>query len=96
MKKILLLLCVSLAACGRSDTTAMTCGDHNIKYTMSSDGETLNAIIDENAVTLNIAISASGARYVGKMHDQDVTLWNHGADWMMFFNEDAPISCVIK
>lgn len=95
MKKILLLLCLFLAACG-NDTTTMVCGEHNVKYTMSPDGETLTAIIDDNDVTLNIAISASGARYVGKMQGQDVTLWNHQSDWMMFFNEDAPITCIVK
>ncbi len=97
MKKIFCgaVLCAALVACDSGDS-AITCGGYEVTMNMSSDGETLNAVINGDAMTLTHAISASGARYVGELNDTIVTLWNQGHNWTMFLNDDAPIECTVK
>ena len=97
MKKIFCgaVLCAALVACDSGDS-AITCGGYEVTMNMSSDGETLNAVINGDAMTLTHAISASGARYFGELNETIVTLWNKGSYWTMFLNDGAPIMCVAK
>ena len=97
MKRMLYgaVLCMALAAC-ESENNVIVCGGYEVALNMSSDGEMLTAVINGDTMTLNHAISASGARYVGELNDTVVTLWNQGHDWTMFLNDDAPIECTVK
>lgn len=102
MKKYLFLLlgCVVLCACDSksddSNVVVRTCGDYNVEMSFSDDGESMHAVINGDAVDMTIAVSASGARYVGVLNDTDVTLWGQGDNWTMFLNDEAPIECVAK
>ncbi len=97
MKKIILFgaICALVSACTGNDSD-IVCGEYNVSMNMSDDGETLTAVINGDEMTLNHAISASGARYVGELNDTIVTLWNQGTDWTMFLNDGAPIECTSK
>ena len=97
MKKIILFgaICALISACASNDSD-IVCGEYNVSMNMSDDGETLTAVINGDEMTLNHAISASGARYVGELNDTIVTLWNQGTDWTMFLNDGAPIECTSK
>ncbi len=94
MKKLTLcgLILLSLAACDNNKNT-MTCGKYEVGITMSEDGASITAVINGDEMTLNQAISASGARYVGELNDTTVTLWNKGENWTMYLNEDEMIEC---
>lgn len=102
MKKYLFLLlgCVALCGCdnGKNDSNVIVrqCGDYNVEMSFSDDGESMHAVINGDAVDMVIAISASGARYVGFLNDTDVTLWGQGDNWTMFLNDEAPIECTVK
>lgn len=97
MKRFMLmfLMAMTLVACNKKDST-IVCGDYDVTINMAADGETITAVINGDEMTLQHAISASGARYVGELNDTVVTLWNQGTEWTLFFNEDVPISCTIK
>lgn len=97
MKKIFLCgaTLLALTACSEKKDVFI-CGDYEVELKLSENGESLNATINGDEMVLNLAISASGARYVGELNDTIVTLWNKGADWTMFLNDGAPISCVAK
>lgn len=97
MKKIMIcgVALLALTACSEKKDV-MVCGDYEVEMNMSADGETLNTIINGDEMTLNLAISASGARYVGELNETIVTLWNKGEDWTMFLNDGEPIPCVAK
>ncbi len=94
MKKMALLGCMFLAliACSKEDS-GLNCGAYHVDITMSEDGETINAVINGDEVSLNHAISASGVRYVGELNDTIVTLWNKGEDWTLYLNEEEMIEC---
>ncbi len=98
MKKILLLLfcAVCFSACDRKNTINVICGDYDVKIDMSEDGEKLNTTINDENVNFNIAISASGVRYVGIKNETEIVLWNKGDDWTLYFEENTPISCTAK
>lgn len=97
MKKIMTLGTVLLALTACADKKdVITCGDYEVELNMSEDGEKLSAIINGDEMTLNLAISASGARYVGELNETVVTLWNKGSDWTMFLNDGEPIYCTAK
>lgn len=104
MKRVLigLVAALSVAACDKpkeSNAIIRTCGDYDVEITLSDTGDTINATINGDVATLNHAISASGARYVGVLNDTDVTLWNKGEDWTLFLGDDdtaVAIECVAK
>lgn len=100
MKKILLGLMVfgSVAACDRIDDTVVVrqCGDYAVEMTFSETGETMNAVINGDALTLTNETAASGARYVGNLNDTSVTLWGKGKDWIMILDDDMVIECSVK
>lgn len=104
MKKFLVIFAMiaCVAACDKPDESnaiVRTCGDYDVEITLSDTGDTINAIINGDATTLNHAISASGARYVGMLNDTNVTLWNKGEDWTLFLGDDdtaVAIECVAK
>lgn len=98
MKKVLSIVALGLAvsACEKTEVINATCGDYNVEILMSQDGEKLDAVINGDAMTLDIAMSASGARYVGNLNDTVVTLWNKGQDWSLFFNDGEAIVCEVK
>ena len=104
MKQILvgLVAVLSIAACDKPDENnaiVRTCGDYDVEITLSDIGDTVNATINGDATTLNHAISASGARYVGVLNDTDITLWNKGTDWTLFLGDDdtaVAIECIAK
>lgn len=92
----LLLGCALMCGCDKkSDTDVLTrqCGGYLVEMTFSDDGEKMHAVINGDAVDLQIAVSASGARYVGVLNDTDVTLWGKGDNWTMFLNDEDPITC---
>lgn len=96
MKRALLPVLVGLALVGcAKNEEKIICGEYEVSMTFSDDGETMNAVINGDELTLNNAIAASGARYVGVLNDTIVTLWGKGNDWTMFLNDDAPIFCEI-
>ncbi len=88
-------LSVFVAACDGNDGK-LACGEHDVTWQMSNDGNTLHVTLDGNAMTLEHAISASGARYVGEQDGNVITLWNHGDEWTMFVNDGAPLYCTVK
>lgn len=98
MKKcvFLVLSMLAISACDKkSDTDVLTrqCGDYLVEMTFSDDGEKMHAVINGDALDLQIAVSASGSRYVGVLNDTDVTLWGKGDEWIMFLNDEEPINC---
>ena len=97
MKKVMLsgAALLGLTACSEKKDV-IVCGDYEVEMTLSEDGEMLDAVINGDEMTLNLAISAFGARYVGELNETIVTLWNKGSDWTMFLNDGAPIMCVAK
>jgi len=102
MKKYVFLMlgCVVLCGCDSksddSNVVVRQCGNYNVEMTFADDGQSMHAVINGDAVDLNIAVSASGARYVGVLNDTDVTLWGKGNDWTMFLNDEDPIECTVK
>lgn len=101
MKKCVFLLLGMLVFSGcdnTSETNVLTrqCGDYTVEMTFSDDGEKMHAVINGDALDLQIAVSASGARYVGVLNDTDVTLWGKGDAWTMFLNDEDPIICQQK
>ncbi len=97
MKKLILfgVLVLTLSACKHEENT-MVCGNYDVDIEMSESGDSITAVINGDEMTLDLAISASGARYVGELNDTIVTLWNKGSDWTMFLNDGEPIFCVTK
>lgn len=97
MKKFLLLvlILISAAACDRTDSKVVVrqCGGYGVEMTFSEDGDTMNAVINGDALTLSREVAASGARYVGSLNDTSVTLWGQGQDWLMILDEDIVIEC---
>jgi membrane-bound inhibitor of C-type lysozyme len=69
----------------------LTCGGYEI--VLDSGTEVLETTINGDAVTLNIAVSASGARYIGILNDQSVELWSKGENWTLYINDGEPIEC---
>ena len=96
MKKLFVIFALCLTACGNDYENMMQCDTYDVQYNMSDGGEALDALVNGQKVSLQIAISASGVRYVGELGGELLTLWNHGSDWIMFFNEDTPIECSVK
>lgn len=102
MKKCMLVLlgCVVLCGCDKksddNNNIVRQCGNYTVEMSFMDDGAKMHAVINGDAVDMEIAVSASGARYVGVLNDTDVTLWGKGDAWTMFLNDDAPIECTIK
>ena len=105
MKKTLFafVALLALAACDKdvpSDNAIVrTCGDYAVEIELSDTGDTITANINGDVATLNHAVSASGARFIGSVNDTQVVLWNKGADWTMFLGDDdnaIAIECVAK
>ena len=83
---------LALVGCDRS-TDTIVCGDYTVQMQPGTDVEVLDIVINDDAVTLMHAVSASGARYVGNLNDTVVELWNKGRDWTLTLNDEEPISC---
>lgn len=98
MKKVLgpLVLMLALSACGDTNTIQLDCSGNDVAINMSEDGESLSTVINGENVDFNIAISASGVRYVGQINGTEVVLWNKGEDWTLYFDENTPIACLGK
>lgn len=89
-------MAASVAACERHDTSTETtwkCGEWDVEIATTDSGEQLFAKVNGDAVTLNIAVSASGARYVGELNDAEITLWNKGETWTMFIDDSNAMPC---
>ena len=95
MKKIflVLLVCIAVVGCNKSDKDIIVCGDYEVKMTFAQDGDEMLAVINGDEVTLKLSPSASGARYIGVLNDTSVTLWSKGHDWTMFLNDEDAILC---
>lgn len=87
---------IALSACDNKKIIELDCGGNNVAINMSEDGEHLSTVINGENVDFNIAVSASGVRYVAQMNNSEVTLWNKGTDWTLYLNEETPIMCVSK
>lgn len=98
MKKVLpvFLGLIILSACENKKTIELDCGGNAVSINMSEDGENLSTVINGENIDFHIAISASGARYVGQMNGTEVALWNKGTDWTLYLDENTPIMCVSK
>lgn len=99
MKKMISFVVIGLAlsACdGNKNTIELVCGENDVSINMSDNGDTLNTVINGSEMVFNIAISASGARYISETETGIVTLWNKGEDWTLFFDDNMPITCSIK
>lgn len=101
MKKFLFVFCAlsALAACDKhssDDRLIRRCGEYLVEMAFNNAGEEMNAIINGDAVTLNLVVSASGAKYDGVLNDTTVTLWGKGDDWTMILDEDMVFSCVAE
>ena len=97
MRNILVCLCAMfvVSACDMYEFN-LQCDSHDVGINLSGDGEHLDVNLDGTKMTLDLAISASGVRYVGTLDGTDVTLWNKGSDWMLFFDDGMPIYCTVK
>ena len=98
MKKCLFFIisCLILSACEETKIINANCGNYDMEIIMSKDGERINAVINGNSAVLNIALSASGARYVGNFNDAPITLWNKGDDWTLYLGDEKAIYCTVK
>lgn len=93
------MVVLSVAACDKKSADAQlvrTCGDYVVEANFAEDGSQMNAVINGDAVVLNISESASGAKYDGVLNDTSVTMWGKGDDWTMILDDDMVISCVEK
>jgi membrane-bound inhibitor of C-type lysozyme len=91
MKKLTILATVlALGACG--DKNTMTCGDYSVKV-LESTLDTITTEINGDKVVLNIAVSASGAKYDGTLNETKVTLWSKGDNWSLMLNDGDMMEC---
>ncbi len=100
MKKFLIGMFVlaALGACDRAadDVLVRQCGGYRVEMTFADDGDTMNANINGDDMTLERVVSASGARYQGVLNDITVTLWGRGDEWSMFLNDEESFVCDAK
>lgn len=97
--KLILPLCILTAflfGCEKQNTIKIDCGGNNVEINMSADGEKLATLINGDKLEFNIAISASGARYVAQHSGKEITLWNKGDDWTLYLDAEPPIMCSAK
>ena len=66
------------------------------KQNTSENGDKLSTVINGKNINFDIAVSASGARYVAQNNGTEITLWNKGEDWTLYLDADTPIMCVVK
>lgn len=97
MRKLVLVMgiCSVLGACEQYDVS-LVCDGHDVDANLSANGEFMTAIIDGASYQLRLGVSASGARYLGRMNDGDVALWNKADTWLLFLNDGMAIECVAK
>ena len=94
MKKICfcVLGLLTLVACERADNVYV-CDKYTVEINLDESGDKLTADLNGDVVEMNIAPSASGARYVATLNDTEITLWNKGHDWTLFIGDEEPIEC---
>jgi membrane-bound inhibitor of C-type lysozyme len=96
MKKLLLILPVvgALAACGRDDVRVLECDEYRVTVS-GVTADTIDVVVDEQAVVFTRVMSADGARYAGKLDGKDTELWNKGDEW--FWGQgDTFVDCTVK
>lgn len=94
MKKFLFVVMglTFIAGCDKSDFN-VHCGKHDVKIVLGASGDTIRAYLYDTEIPMDIAPSASGARYIGEYNGAKITLWNKGRNWTLFLNDDKPIEC---
>lgn len=93
MKFLAVVAVLAVAGCDVKSDDVLTCGAYDVRMVISDDGDTINANVNGDDVSLVRMVSASGARYVGVLNDVEITMWSKGADWTMFIDDGAPIFC---
>lgn len=100
MKKIFLpVLCAAaMCACDKKDNRVIVrhCDGYEVQMTFSEGGDTMDADINGDKLTLQRAVAASGAKYDGVLNDTSVILWGKGDDWLMILDDDMVIECTSK
>lgn len=98
MKQIfaLCLGAVALLGCEKQDTIKLDCTGNDVEINISENGDKLSTVINGENINFDIAVSASGARYVAQNNGTEITLWNKGEDWTLYLDADTPITCVVK
>ncbi|MDE6478034.1 MAG: MliC family protein [Alphaproteobacteria bacterium] len=92
------LMLATVAACEKTvdDVLVRQCGGYRVEMTFADDGDTMNANINGDALTLQRVTAASGAKYQGVLNDITVTLWGKGEEWSMFLNDEESFVCDAK
>ncbi len=83
---------LALVACEKSDNV-FECGKYEVEITPHEKGDKIMAVLNGDAVEMNIAPSASGARYIANLNDTEITLWNKGRDWTLIIGDEEPVEC---
>ncbi|MBQ8294281.1 MAG: MliC family protein [Alphaproteobacteria bacterium] len=94
MKRLFIIFALmTLVACDKTPDNVIHCGDYNVEMAFSDDGEHLNAVINGDPVALDLAVSASGAKYTGILNDIEISLWGKGDNWTLILEPDETFSC---
>lgn len=102
MKKLIAIiaLCVLATACDNApksdDVVRRKCGGYDVEMKFNDDGDIIHAIISGDSIDLKMAVTASGAKYVGVLNDTDVALWGKGNDWILILDDNKLIECVAE
>lgn len=83
---------LTLVACERADNV-YTCGKYTVEINLDETGEKLIADLNGDVVEMNITPSANGARYIANLNDTEISLWNHGRDWILVIGDEESIEC---
>lgn len=83
---VLAIVALGAVSCGENKDNYITFKCDDLDFKVSFVNESAKMIIDNSKVDLNIAVSASGARYTGQHNGKEVELWTKGDSSMLKFN----------
>ncbi len=97
IKKMFLTIITAAVLLGCESKKAdnlLICGDYEVQYELNNENETVSIDITGDKAVLQLAMSASGARYVGIINDIEIEFWNKGNDWILFVGQNDIFECV--